>query len=226
MGLVCKANPAYNMAEVSWDNLTVGQFLDLYRLSITADLDEMEKVERAVAIIYNKSEREVEEMKMGEFTQLSKQAAQFLTTAIPGKPVRSIVVGNNKYKITYDPTQLRQRQYVEVLHYGESPVENMHLIMASIVRPVKWGIARRNNVDDHAKIANDILQAPVKDVYHTCVFFCKLYMNLIESIRASLVNQIQEKTKLSKETADQLVSISLKGMGGFIQQPVSQNTKE
>ena len=210
----------------SWENLTVGQFLDLYRLGINTDLDEMEKVEKAVAVIYNKSERQVEEMKMGEFTELSRHASQFLTKQIPGKPVRSILVNGKRYKITYDPTQLRQRQFVEVVHFGEKPIENMHLIMASIVRPVKWGTPRKNNVDDHAKIANDMLQAPVKDVYHTCVFFCKLYMNLIEATRASLVAQMTEKGKLTKETADQLVSISLKGLGGFIQQPVSPNTKE
>lgn len=200
----------------SWDTLTVGQFLDLYRLSINTDLDEMGKLERAVAIIYDKTEREVEEMKMGEFTSIGSHAAQFLTTEIPGKPVKVIHCNGRKYRITYDPTKLRQRQYVEVIHFGKQPIENMHLIMASLVEPVRWGITRRNVAEDHPVIASDLLQAPVKDVYHACVFFCKLYANLIRSTQDYLVNQLMKKGMQQKE-ASSLITLSLNAMDGFIQ---------
>lgn len=98
------------MNTISWSTLTVQQFLDLYRLSITPDLEEMTRLERAVAILYDKTEREVEEMRMIEFTTLSQQAAEFLTKKIPGKPVKTIHVGKNRYRIIYDPTKLRHRQ--------------------------------------------------------------------------------------------------------------------
>src|SRR5690349_9474879 len=161
----------------SWHTLTVGQFLDLYRLSINTELDEMGRLERAICIIYDLTERQVEEMLVTDFTQKAKHAAQFLTNKIPGKPVKKIKVGRNVYRITYDPTKLRHRQYVEVLTFGEKPIENMHLVMASVVQPVTWyGRAKRNEAEQHIEIANDMLKARVMDVYHTCVFFCKLYM--------------------------------------------------
>src|SRR5688572_14215619 len=185
----------------SWQTLTVGQFLDLYRLSITPDLEDMTRLERAVAILYDKTEREVEEMTMGEFTSLSQKAAGFITDKIPGKPVKTIQIGRQRYRIIYDPTKLKHRQYVELVHFGEKPVENMHLIMASIVQPVTWyGRRLPNNADDHPALASAMLQARVVDVYHAAVFFCKLYVNLIKAIRASLVLEMTQKG-MTKEQA-------------------------
>lgn len=213
-------------SNISWDDITVGQFLDLYRLSINTDLDEMGKLERAVAIIYDRTEREVEEMTMGEFTSLSSHAAQFITTAIPGKPVTTIRVGRKRYRIIYNPTKLRQRQYVEVLHFATKPIENMHLIMASIVQPVKWwGGVSRNTAEMHPSITSDMLQAPVKHVYHACVFFCKLYGNLMQGIQGYLVAEMMKKG-MSLIEASNLVTASANAMGGFTVPQGSQNTKE
>lgn len=205
---------------MSWANITVGQFLDLYKLSINKELDEMERVERAIGICYNLSDKQVEEIKMGEFANKSREAAKFLTDKIPGKPVKVIKAGGRKFKIIYDPTQLRQRQYVEITYFGKSPIENMHLIMASIVKPInKLGIATKNKVDDHPEVAEFMLSAPVVDVYHACVFFCKLYRNLINHTQASLVREIMETTTLTREEAEQVVKLSTKALDGFIQLP-------
>jgi hypothetical protein len=202
----------------SWNTLTVQQFVDLYRLSITQDIEEMTKLERAICIVYDKTEREIEEMKMGEFSELSKQVAVFLTQPIPGKPVRQIKVGGHRYSIIYNPANLQHRQYVEIITFGRKPIENMHLIMASIVQPVTWyGRKLPNLAINHQAIASDLLQAKVVDVYHACVFFCNLYGNLINNIRDYLVQQMMTKG-LTKEESNQLVTYSIQSMVGFIPQ--------
>ena len=203
---------------MNWNNITVQQFLDLYRLSITPDLEEMTRVERAVCIVYDKTEREVEEMQMGEFAKLSSTAAKFLLEPIPGKPVRNIRIGKKRFSITYDPTKLAYRQYVEVITYGAKPIENMHMIMASIVRPVTWyGKKLPNKAEDHPDISDLMLKAKVVDVYHAAVFFCNLYINLINNIRDYLVNQMTAKG-IPKEEANSLVDLSIDAMAGFIPQ--------
>lgn len=180
------------MKQLSWSNITVQQFQDIYRLSITRDLDDISKAECAITILYDKTEHEVDNMTIAEFNRLAKESAFVLAgeSGIPGKPVRRIKIGKHRYAITYDPSKLRHRQYVELLQYGDKPIENMHLIMASIVQPVTWyGKKLKNSVDDHSAIAEDMRSARLVDIYHCCVFFCKLFVNSIQSIKDSLMKE-------------------------------------
>ncbi len=199
------------MNSMSWYKLTVSQFLDLYKTS-NSDLDEMEKSERAISIIYSLTPKEIDKMKMSEFQKLSKEAGVFLTSKIPGAAVPFIKVGSKKYQVIYDPTRLRQRQYVEIVHFATNPIENMHLIMASIVKPYRFGVAYPNDANKHEEYANDMLQARVVDVYHTCVFFCNLYRNLM----AASLDYLERDgvTKKMRETIMSLISV----MDGYMPQ--------
>lgn len=199
-----------------WSDITVSQFQDIHRLSLDTDLDDMDKVTRSIAILFNKTENEVDNMAMYEFSNLAKQCNFLFTDTIPGKPEKYISIGSKKYGIQYDPKKLTHRQYVEVIHFSEKPIENMHLIMASLVQPVRFGLWRKNKASDHEKIAHDMLNARVIDVYHSCVFFCKLYANLIGVIRGSLVSEMMMKG-LTKDQSESLVSHSQNAMDGFIQ---------
>lgn len=204
------------MKQLSWSDITVQQFIDIYRLSLSRDLDEMERVERVIAILFDKSEQEVENLTVAEFNTMARQCAFVMTPEIPGKPVKQIKIGKRRYSIIYDPTKLRHRQYVEVIHFGDKPIEHMHLIMASVVQPVTWyGRRLKNEAEQHEAIASDLLNARVIDVYHSCVFFCKLYVNLIQHMRVSLVQEMMRKG-VTRDQAILLVDNSWSAMAGFI----------
>ena len=206
---------------MTWRTLTVGHFLDLYRIS-GLDKDEMEKAELAVGAIYSKTPSQVEDLKMSEFLTLSKVAGSFLTGPIPGKAVRNIKVGLKKYKIEYDPKKLAQRQYVEVVHFATEPIENMALIMASIVRPVRFGVAYPNNANHHQDYVEDILKARVIDVYHTCVFFCSQFRDLM---KCTLDYLETTKERITKKDRAMIMS-SINAMVGFTRPQRSPNTRE
>jgi hypothetical protein len=211
---------------MTWEKITLGQFQDIHKLSTDTELDEMEKISRVICIIFNKTETEVDEMRLSEFNKLASECATFLKTdKIPGKPVRSFRVGLNKYTINYKPTSLKHRQYVEILHFASKPVENMHNIMASLVNPVKWGIRRDNKADDHSIVANDMLNAPLLAVYHSCVFFCKLYKDLIVHIQDYLIKEMMQKGATMKQ-AQELVTSSIAAMDGFIPLKKPQDSTE
>lgn len=202
----------------TWDDVTVQQFLDIYKLN-DSSLSEMDKIERVICILFDLTQQQVDDMPMSEFTQKCRIAGFTLNTPIPEKPVRYIKVGKRKYAITYDPTKLRHRQYVELMTYGTNPTENMHLIMASIVEPVNWyGRKLKNNVDDHAAIASDMLQAKVVDVHNANVFFCKLYVSLIANIKDYLVSQMMMNSNMTREKSESLIMASINAMAGFIPQ--------
>jgi len=210
---------------LSWQNITVQQYLDIYRLSLNTDLDDMAKLERVICILFDMTEQQVDNLSMLEFTELSKEVGFIMNGDIPGKPVRNIKVGRKKYSITYDPSKLKHRQYVELIHFGESPIENMHMIMASVVQPVAWyGKKLPNKADDHEMISSDMLQAPVIHVYHACVFFCKIYVSLITNIKDSLVVQMMNQGT-SRKKAEELITASINVMAGFIPQNSLQTSK-
>jgi len=208
-----------------WQNITVQQFQDVYRLTEDKTLDDMQRLEKVIAILFDKTERQVEELTVEEFTDCAKQCAFIMQVEqIPGKPVKYIRCGTRRYGIQYNPAKLRHRQYVEILHFGDKPIDNMHLIMASLVQPVKLGFWRKNEAVDHAQIAQDMLDSPVIHVYHAAVFFCKLYVNLIAAIKDYLVVEMMEKNStITKEEAERLVDISRNAMAGFIQPAKWQN---
>lgn len=206
------------MRRLSWNNITVQQFQDIHRLSNSRDLDDIARAECAITILYNKTEHEVENLTLAEFNRLAKESAFVLggEGSIPGKPVRQMKIGKSRYSITYDPSKLRHRQYVELIHYGDKPIENMHLIMASIVQPVTWyGKKLKNNVDDHGEIATAMRQARLIDVYHCCVFFCKLFMNSMEHIKGYLAKEMA-KAGMQGHQLMQLINSSQNIMAGSI----------
>jgi hypothetical protein len=206
------------MRQLSWNNITVQQFQDIHRLSLSRDLDDIARAECAITILYDMTEHEVENLTISEFNTLAKESAFVLAgeSEIPGKPVRRIKIGNLRYSITYDPTKLRHRQYVELMQYGNKPIENMHLIMASIVQPTTWyGKKLNNNVDDHGEVAADMLKARLIDVYHCSVFFCKLFVNSMESIKGYLSKEM-EKEWMESQQLMQLINSSQDIMAGSI----------
>lgn len=199
-----------------WHSITLQQFQDIHKLTLDTGLDELERSSRAICILYNLTEQQVDDMLLPKFNELSKEVSQFLDVKeIPGKPVKSFMVGANKYAINYNPTTLKHRQYVEIVTFSQNTIENMHNIMASLVNPVRFGFKRANKVEHHSKYAEDMLNAPFLAVYHSCIFFCKVYRNLITHIQDYLITEIMSKG-IAKMQAENLIAISIKSMDGFL----------
>ena len=212
---------------MNWKDITLGQYQDIYKLHLDSKLDEMERIERLISIVYGLTENEVNLLPLQKFNEYARECSFLLTeNEIPGKPKRYIKVNGKKYRIIYYPSDLQYRQYVEVLTFAEKPIENMHLIMASIVKPIKYGfITKSNDVAKHSEYAADMEKANFIDIYHTCVFFCKLYKNLMEAMQGYLVQEMTKKG-MEKWKAEMLCSNLVKSLDGFIPQPKSQNIKE
>lgn len=177
---------------MNWNDITVQQFQELHRINSDHTLDDMDRATRTIGILYNKSEKEVDEMEYIEFGKLSRACSFLLVNEVPGKAVKSIKVAGKKYAIPYNISELKYRQYVEVISFSNNVIENLHNILASIVQPVRFGFKTKNKVEDHAKIAEVMKDASIVDVYHSCVFFCKLFIGSIEAItKGCLEKRIQ-----------------------------------
>jgi len=209
-----------------WNKITVAQFQAIYKLSQDKTMPPEDVACGIISILYNMTLTQVDELPMSTFNELAKASTAMLNVEdMPGKPVRILKANGKKYGIIYDPTKLKHRQYVETIQYSDKPIENMHLIMASIVQPVNWfGRWGKNDVNKHADVAADIQQARMIDVYHTCVFFCKLYLNSMQAIKPYLVNEMIKKG-VSQQTATELLTNSINIMAGHILPKKSQALK-
>lgn len=189
------------------------------------EIDDMEKVERIICIIYGMTAFEVNNLTVERYNEYAKDCGFLLTEEVPGKPKRFIKLGVKKYGIIYNPAKLKQRQYVEILSYSGNPVDNMHMIMASLVQRVRFGFWKKNKVDNHKDVAEDMLDSKITDVYHTCVFFCKLYANSIVAMKDYLAKEIM-KSGVKKETAEVLLQNLISSTDGFTELSRSQNLNE
>lgn len=201
---------------LTWENVTLRQFQEIVKLK--SDKDQTDLDEKVVSIMHNISINAVGEMKMPDFNKAVKECNFLLKQSeIPGKPLKHIQVGFKKYFICYKPNKLRQRQYVEIRYYADKPIENMHLILASLVQPVKFGFTQKNKVKNHQRIADEMLNARIIDVYHSCLFFCKLYCASIKVIQPYLITDMMNQG-VSKTQAESLTAILTSTTDGYFQQ--------
>lgn len=214
------------MKIANWKTITVQQFQQIYALTKDPDYGELERSEKLICILHDMTDHEVSEMNIVDFKKLASTCYFALDIdTLPGKPVRTLKANGKKYGINYSISKMKHRQYVESVHFGEKPIENMHLIMASIVQPISFfGKWKKNESTMHKEIANDLLQARLIDVYHSCVFFCKLYRNLIYNIKPFLIKGMME-AGLPEEQAVQALTISQSITGGCIAHEKWQHLK-
>lgn len=214
------------MKQLSWSKVTVGQFIEIQKLSLDKELDDIDKAIKTVSILYNMDEKDVEELTEYDFNCHARECGRILNGKIEGSARRFVMCGKKKYKVIYEVSKLKHRQYVEIQHFSSLGMEeNIHLIMASLVQPVlSFGRIGKNIAEDHSKYANDLLNASIVDIYHSCVFFCRLYLDLMERIKASLVVKMMEQGA-RKDQAMELLNNSINAMAGFIAHEKPQHSK-
>lgn len=213
---------------IKWENITVKQFQQVYKRfeEIAADnsLDDMEKAGKAIEALFEMTAKEVDELTISEFNHKSKICTDILDGKIPGKAVRITKPLKQRYKIIYKVNEIKHGKYTEISHFAKKPIENIHFIMASVVTPINWFGRKSRKEITHKEIADEMLNARIIDVYHACVFFCKLFNGLMESIKPYLLGEMME-TGLTKEAAEVLLDISSSILGGSSVPEKSQHSK-
>jgi hypothetical protein len=216
------------MKRITWDNITVSQFIRLNQIGKEKEIDDATRAEETIKILFDLTDMQLDEMSIKEFNQYSKSCADVLTVNFDSniKPKKIIKGKNKKYFIIYDPCKLTHRQFAEIQFFSTDMINNIHMILASIVQPIgKFGRRLKNTAEQHESISEDLLDAKIIDVYGSCVFFCKLYRNSLNHIKDYLINRMM-KMGAKKEQALLLLETSINSLDGSIIQKRSQNLKE
>jgi hypothetical protein len=186
---------------MTWNDITVEQYQRVASILSDTKLNGLEREAAAIAALCGIPEDEFDAMPFEEYRELRKRY-EFLHTGeiIPGSAVKYIHVKGKRYRVVHDLREMPVARYVEVKHFSSDKfIDNLHLLMASIVVPEKG----EYKVKDHSLYAEDMKQARFIDVYNTALFFCELFSKTIASIPDFLETQLMNQLLLNREQAKQ-----------------------
>jgi hypothetical protein len=172
--------------------MTVAQFQKLSKI-YELDLPEEDKARMYVKSLANLTDGQINTMHVKKFNKIcAKVQRAFEVKGYDlqnGKPRKYFMIGGKVYRFNYDlkrPPNNAAR-YMEVATYSNDIIGNLHLILASMVTPIKWFRAVVPKAWQHEHIANDMKKLDFAVAYHAAVFFLESFQEINE-VFASLFN--------------------------------------
>lgn len=184
----------------NWGNITVEKYQFINEVN-KGPLDEVDKLIQIISILIGKTPTDISEMPLKEFQKLSAYTGLLISNIKQIEPRKYIKANGKKYYINYSIESFRVAQYVEIQHFLKTGIiENLHLIMASVVEEKKLFRKRKNNSKDHSRIADDLLKANFCELYYSAVFFCQLFAEFTKEY--SGLFELEEAEEEETVTAD------------------------
>jgi hypothetical protein len=191
-----------------WDKLTVGQFITLYDIEASQNLNIIEKQQKMLAVIEGKNEREYDDYKYRDLIQEYGEKLSFFNNIPESKPVDFLQVGDNRYKFCYELQEITAGQYIDILSFS-GEIMQLNKIAACFFLPMDGDKYKGYGVVPHDVVADDLLEANFLQVYGCMLFFCQLFNELISS---TITYSIQ-----NKEMAEKAVRLWRAGVGSTAQ---------
>ena len=177
-----------------WDKLTVGQFITLYDIEASQNLNIIEKQQKMLAVIEGKNEREYDEYKYRDLIQKYSEKLSFFNNIPESKPVDFLQVGDNRYKFCYELQEITAGQYIDILSFS-GEIMQLNKIAACFFLPMEGDKYKGYGVVPHDVVSDDLLEANFLQVYGCMLFFCQLFNELISS---TITYSIQNKEMAQK----------------------------
>jgi hypothetical protein len=177
--------------------LTVGQYQEIFAIQ-TSKMDDTDKLVQSVCVLTGLTEREVDELSLGDFNKVAHELTVIFSADLPDhKPPRYLKLKGKTYGITYNPRNLAYYQYADIQAWiQKSTIENMHRVVASLIYPIKryWVFQRKlkNDPGKHPELSEAALECKYLDVHAICVFFSLLWNNSIKALASCLEKQTRE----------------------------------
>jgi hypothetical protein len=191
-----------------WDKLTVGQFITLYDIEASQNLNIIEKQQKMLAVIEGKNEREYDDYKYRDLIQEYGEKLSFFNNIPESKPVDFLQVGDNRYKFCYELQEITAGQYIDILSFS-GEIMQINKIAACFFLPMEGDKYKGYGVVPHDVVADDLLEANFLQVYGCMLFFCQLFNELISS---TITYSIQ-----NKDLAEKAVRLWKGGVGSTAQ---------
>lgn len=203
---------------MTWNDLTVGQYQQLYKVLKQTDKTNLDILTEVISICEGYP---IDEIDSWEFKKLIDKEKEylFLEKLDFDKTAKKYINTNGKrYKFVHKITEIPAARYIESKHFLKGDfIDDIHYLMASCVKPMRktW----RGWVEDkydaklHSEYAADMQNAKFVEVHNCVVFFYLLFVELIKGLEHYLTKELTKVTTADKVTE---VQIALrKTMDGF-----------
>ena len=177
-----------------WDKLTVGQFITLYDIEASPNLNIIEKQQKMLAVIEGKNERDYDDYKYRDLIQEYGEKLSFFNNIPESKPVDYLQTVTNRYKFCYELQEITAGQYIDILSFSGEMMQ-LNKIAACFFLPMEGDKYKGYGVVPHEVVADDLLEANFVQVYGCMLFFCQLFNELISS---TITSSIQNKDLAEK----------------------------
>ena len=184
---------------ITWQNITVGQYQDLYKL-IQSDLDPLDKEVQCIAMLANMTIEQVEALTLDKYKALRQSTTWAFDTPPSGKEVKKFL----KYRTIRKVQELDTGRYISIQSFLQMDlIDNLHNLMACIIVP-RFG---KYDGNKHEQYAAACKAAPFLAMYQTMVFFCKLFSDSMKALEPYLASQLQQAQPMmtSQEMNKQLM---------------------
>ena len=213
---------------MTWNDLTVGQYQQLYKVLKQTDKTNLDILTEIISICEGYPIDEIDSWAFKDLIEKEK-GYKFLEKLDFDKTAKKYINANGKrYKFVHEITEIPAARYIEAKHFlKEDFIDNIHYIMASCVNPMKktwrgW-VEQKYDAKLHSQYAADMLHAKFVDVHNCVVFFYLLYVELIKSLRPYLTKELAKVT--TPENLDQIATALQQITDGFIVPNRLQNLK-
>jgi hypothetical protein len=191
-----------------WDKLTVGQFITLYDIEASQNLNIIEKQQKMLAVIEGKNEREYDDYKYRDLIHEYREKLSFFNNIPESKPVDFLETVTNRYKFCYELQEITAGQYIDILSFS-GEIMQLNKIAACFFLPMEGDKYKAYGVVPHDVVSDDLLEANFLQVYGCMLFFCQLFNELISS---TITYSIQ-----NKEMAEKAARLWRAGVGSTAQ---------
>lgn len=188
---------------MTWNDLTVGQYQQLYKVLKQTDKTNLDVLTEVISICEGYP---IDEIDSWEFKKLmdKEKDYQFLEKLDFDKTAKKYINTNGKrYKFVHKITEIPAARYIESKHFLKGDfIDDIHYLMASCVKPMRktW----RGWVEDkydaklHSEYAADMQKAKFVEVHNCVVFFYLLFVELIKGLEPYLTKELMKVTTADK----------------------------
>jgi len=180
-----------------WERITLGQYLQMYDIEQSKNINEFEKQLRIMCVIENKKEEDYDHVKYIDFLKHLKEVTDEIGQVPECKPVDYISVNGNRYKFVHELNEITAGQFIDFNHYGND-IMNLNKIAAVFFLGMKGDRVCAYGEIPFEKVAEDLLDAKFIEVQGCMLFF---YHVTIESM-LNILTSLPEEVRLIKRVMD------------------------
>lgn len=189
----------------SFNDLTVRQFQQATEI-INSEPDLLERHIKLIACLTGNSIEWVESHTPKKLGEMAKQMDFLVKPDLDKRIQKWVLIGKRIYKPILKADQLSAGQVLSLKTFEEKSKgthKYLHEQLACVYTDINWyGKAKKYNASNHARIANDMLDAKLGSVYGTLFF----YTNVLERLSPIMEIYLKEATQTIQEIMPEVMA--------------------